>query len=64
MVLAALVRRGFHVLIPFGEGQPYDLVIDLEPAFMRVQCKTGWPVGGCELVEAKQPQEESLASVA
>lgn len=48
MVLAALVQRGFEVLVPFGEGQPYDLVIDLGgPDFMRVQCKTAWPVGGC-----------------
>lgn len=48
MVLAALVGRGFRVLIPFGEGAPYDLAIDLESgAFLRVQCKTGWPRGGC-----------------
>jgi len=34
MVLAALVRRGFHVLVPFGEGQPYDLAVHLgEGAF-------------------------------
>jgi len=48
MVLAALVRRRFDVLMPFGEGQPYDLAIHLDgPVFLRVQCKTAWPVGGC-----------------
>jgi hypothetical protein len=48
MVLAALVRKGFHVLVPFGEGQPYDLVIALNGAsFLRVQCKTAWPQRGC-----------------
>ena len=48
MVLAALVRRGFDVLVPFGEGQPYDLAIDLDGAtFIRVQCKTAWPQKGC-----------------
>jgi hypothetical protein len=48
MVLAALVRRGFHVLVPFGEGQPYDLAVHLgEGAFLRVQCKTAWPRQGC-----------------
>jgi PD-(D/E)XK nuclease superfamily protein len=47
MVLAALVRRRYHVLVPFGEGYPYDLAIDLGSTFMRVQCKTAWPVGGC-----------------
>ncbi len=48
MILAALVRRGFQVLVPFGEGQPYDLVIHLgEGEFLRVQCKTAWPNRGC-----------------
>jgi hypothetical protein len=48
MVLAALVRRKFNVLVPFGEGQPYDLVAHLcGPTFLRIQCKTAWPVGGC-----------------
>lgn len=48
MVLAALVRKGFHVLIPFGEGQPYDVAIDLgDASFIRVQCKTAWPQKGC-----------------
>jgi PD-(D/E)XK endonuclease len=48
MVLAALARRKLEVLVPFGEGQPYDLVIHIAgPTFMRVQCKTAWPVGGC-----------------
>jgi len=48
MILAALVRRGYHVLIPFGEGHPYDLAIWLDgTTFIRVQCKTAWPVGGC-----------------
>ncbi len=48
MVLAALVRRKFDVLAPFGEGQPYDLVVHLGGrTFLRIQCKTAWPVGGC-----------------
>lgn len=49
-VLAALVERGFDVLVPFGEGQPYDLVIHLGGnEFLRVQCKTAWPRQGCIL---------------
>jgi PD-(D/E)XK nuclease superfamily protein len=48
MVLAGLVRRGYQVLIPFGEGHPYDLAVWLGgPTFLRIQCKTAWPVGGC-----------------
>ena len=47
-VLAALVERGFEVLVPFGEGQPYDLVVHLgRDVFLRVQCKTAWPRQGC-----------------
>jgi PD-(D/E)XK endonuclease len=40
-ILAALVRRDFHVLLPFGVNQRYDLVIDLDGEFVRAQCKTG-----------------------
>jgi len=48
VVLSALVRRNYEVLIPFGEGQPYDLVVDLAGReFLRVQCKTAWPSRGC-----------------
>lgn len=41
-ILAELVRRGFQVLVPFGVNQRYDLVLDLNGEFLRVQCKTGW----------------------
>jgi hypothetical protein len=47
-VLSALVQRNFHVLIPFGDGHSYDLAVDLgSSGFLRVQCKTAWPNGGC-----------------
>jgi hypothetical protein len=43
-ILKALIDRGFHVLVPFGEGQPYDLVIHIPSRahFLRVQCKNAW----------------------
>jgi hypothetical protein len=48
MVLSAFAQRGFHVLIPFGDGHPYDLAVHLEGTeFLRVQCKTARPQGGC-----------------
>lgn len=48
MVLSALVQRGYEVSLPFGDGQPYDLLVDLGGRdFMRVQCKRAWPVRGC-----------------
>ena len=47
-VLSALMERDFDVLIPFGDGHPYDLVVHLVgKAFLRVQCKTAWASGGC-----------------
>jgi PD-(D/E)XK endonuclease len=41
IILAALVRRGYRVLTPFGTNQRYDLAIDLGDGFLRAQCKTG-----------------------
>jgi hypothetical protein len=53
MVLAALCWRGVHVLVPFGEGHAYDLVVDLaEAGFLKIQCKTAWPQGGCLIFNA------------
>jgi hypothetical protein len=41
-VLAALVRSGKSVLLPFGDHKRYDLVIEEQDGcFYRVQCKTG-----------------------
>ena len=33
------VRRGIGVLRPVSEGERYDLVFDLKPGLVRVQCK-------------------------
>ena len=41
MVLARSVQAGKEVLVPFGENQRYDLVIDEGNKFIRVQRKTG-----------------------
>ena len=49
-VLGALVRLGCTVLVPFGQGQPYDLVVDRGPAgFVKIQVKTGWERDSCVL---------------
>lgn len=53
-VLHALVERDLSVLVPFGEGQQYDLVVDLaESGFLRVQCKTAWSRGGCMIFNCR-----------
>ena len=40
-IMRALRRKGYHLLIPFGENTRYDLVIDDGVNLARVQCKTG-----------------------
>ena len=40
MVMAALLRKRQNILIPFGDRQRYDLVIESGGSFMTVQCKT------------------------
>lgn len=41
MVLAALLRAGEQVLVPFGDNQRYDLVVDRGDHMLRLQVKTG-----------------------
>lgn len=53
-VLSALVQRGFEVSVPFGEGQSYDLLVDLgDRDFLRVQCKRTWSLQGCVVFNAR-----------
>jgi len=51
-VLNAFVQRRLGVLLPFGEGHPYDLVVAVATAFLRVQCKTAWANQGCIVFNA------------
>jgi hypothetical protein len=38
-VLNALIRAGLIVLLPFGEGAPYDLMVDIGHDSIKVQVK-------------------------
>lgn len=40
-VMAALLKKQCSVLLPFGDNQRYDLVIETPDGFHRIQCKTG-----------------------
>ncbi len=40
VVLAELLKAGFPVLLPFGDNQRYDMVVEAGRRFLRVQCKT------------------------
>ncbi|HEX8753451.1 MAG TPA: group I intron-associated PD-(D/E)XK endonuclease [Solirubrobacterales bacterium] len=47
-VLKAFAERGLSVLVPFGDGAPFDLAVHLGGGdFLRVQCKTGRSLNGC-----------------
>jgi len=41
MVLATLLQQGKKVLLPFNGASRYDLLLDEDGKFVRVQCKTG-----------------------
>lgn len=40
-IMAALVETGKVVLVPYVNVRPYDLVVEDDGKFLRVQCKTG-----------------------
>jgi hypothetical protein len=53
-VLKALTDLGLKVLIPFGGGHPYDLVVHLEPGgFLRIQCKCARQYRRCALFNSR-----------
>ena len=41
IVMATLLRLGKPILLPFGENLRYDLVVDEDGKFTRIQCKSG-----------------------
>lgn len=40
-IMARLLSHNYPVLLPFGDNQRYDLVIETANGFKRIQCKTG-----------------------
>jgi hypothetical protein len=46
MILARLLYHNKIVLRPFGDNQRYDLVVDDNNKFIRIQCKTGKLING------------------
>lgn len=51
--MAALIKQGKRVLIPVGENQRYDLVIDEGDSFVRVQCKSCYLIRQGTVLEFK-----------
>lgn len=63
VVLAELTRRGYRVLVPFGQNQRYDLVLDVEGRFLRAQVKTGRLRRGCVVFQAQSIQSNTRRTV-
>jgi hypothetical protein len=49
----AALGLGLSVLRPICEGRRYDLVLDLEPCLLRVQCKLAQHRGGALVIRLK-----------
>jgi hypothetical protein len=47
IVLGALIRQGRKILLPFGDGNAYDMALDDDGRLVRVQCKTASYQSGC-----------------
>jgi PD-(D/E)XK nuclease superfamily protein len=47
----AATKLGFGVLRPLADGERYDLVLDLRPTLVRVQCK--WAVMRGQVIEVR-----------
>jgi hypothetical protein len=41
ILMAKLLAVYDAVLLPFGNGRRYDMVVDTGNRFLRIQCKTG-----------------------
>jgi PD-(D/E)XK nuclease superfamily protein len=54
VILAALVKLGKSVLIPWGEER-YDLALDEGGRLVRIQCKTGHIRDGCVCFKRASP---------
>lgn len=63
MVLAKLLQIFPCVLIPFGNGQRYDLVVDTGTDLMKVQCKTGHMRRGAIEFNTQSAEQDYLGQV-
>ncbi len=52
IILAALLKLGHSVAVPFGNNQRYDLILDEGGTLLRVQAKTGRMYQGCVVFNA------------
>ena len=53
-VVTQLLKRGFHVLKPLGDRLPYDLVVEANGSFLRIQIKSAWFRKGSYIVDTRR----------
>ena len=53
VVLSEFVKRGFPVLIPFGDNEKYDLVVEINGTFKSIQVKKGVSRNGCLIADLR-----------
>ena len=63
VIQAELAKRGYRILLPFGFNQRYDLVLEIDGSFMRVQCKTGRLRNGCVVFRSQSVRSNSREAV-
>ena len=42
--ILAFMKLGYNVLIPYGDCEHYDFVVDYKGKFLKIQCKTSSPI--------------------
>lgn len=47
VIMSEFIKNGIPVSVPFGQNEPYDLVIDTKYGFKSVQIKHGTYRNGC-----------------
>lgn len=41
IIMTEFIKNDIPVMLPFGDNQRYDMVIEINGKFLRIQCKTG-----------------------
>ncbi len=53
-VITELLRRGHSVLKPVGDRLPYDIAVDINGSFVRIQVKSAWKYKGAYTVDTRR----------
>lgn len=56
------LRQGWHVAFPYGENMKYDLIVEKEGIFKRVQVKSVYPRNGVLHVNCRSSNNWSVTS--